>query len=124
MGEQGLRAGPAQHRCEFGGEPFGDYQPVGEAKVLAHDVRMDPQSLGQLHGVPGGAPDDPEQLPERLPLGMPGTGRPLVLGDERVEAGTVADVDVADHAEPLEELEVAIRGGEIAAAHPAPEPAR
>lgn len=61
---------------------------MGETEVFAHGVRVHPEPFDQLDGVVGGASDQPQQLAQRLPLGVPGTGRPLVLGDHRrVERG-------------------------------------
>ncbi len=78
-----LGAGPPEQRCQFGGEPLGHDQSVREAEVRAHRVRTHSQPFGQFGGVTGGTAGQPQQVPQRLPLGVPGPGRPLVLRHQR-----------------------------------------
>src|SRR3954452_12420346 len=82
-----------------------DDREVGEARAIA-GLALD-QLLGGLE-------------PVRIERGV---GAAALAGDvldvrsgERVQAGSVAEMDVADEADPLERVEVAVHGGDVAAA--------
>jgi hypothetical protein len=89
-----------------------DAQPgegeVGEADVVAHGVEED---VADHFGRVGGQPRDGATALADHELARPAGGL--------IQPGAVAEVEVADEAEALEDLEVAVGGGDIALAREA-----